>query len=191
MSPSFSIMRSYTTLSTIMNVFLPDPEARLFAGFMWISRSNGSVRYFIGTRRGINSSPLPQTNTVNRSCILCDRSIVIPSEEATFACQHFFPLSVLAQHVTFSNPSSSFGPQITTRLKPAGIIARIFILRILPPDYVPPFRQPIVHNKTSFTSSSFPTHSRHGRKQSTKPMERSFMVPRERAFRATVMADPA
>ena len=94
-----------------------------------------------------DSSRLLQTNTANWSCILCDGSIVIHSEEATFACQYFFPLSVLAQHVTLSNPSPSFVPQISARLKPTRNISRGFTFPILPPDsYVHPFRQPIVHN---------------------------------------------
>jgi hypothetical protein len=88
-----------------------------------------------------------QTNTANWSCILCDGSIVIHSEEATFACQHFFPLYVLAQHVTISNPSLSFVPRMTTRLKPNRTVHRNFIFPILPPEsYVPPFRQPVIQN---------------------------------------------
>jgi len=134
-----------------MNVFLLDPEARLLAGFVWISRSNSIGLYvlfdwdkeeYVFVDTGIQC-----TNTANWSCILCDGSIVIHSEEATFACQHFFPLSVLAQHVTLSNASPSFVPQITTRLKPTRTITRNFTFPILPPDsYVHPFRQPIIHN---------------------------------------------
>jgi hypothetical protein len=72
---------------------------------------------------------------------------VIHSEEATFACQHFFPLSVLAQHIALSNQSPSFVPQITTLLEPTRSITRNFTFPILPPEsYVLPFRQPIVHN---------------------------------------------
>jgi hypothetical protein len=72
---------------------------------------------------------------------------VIHSEEATFACQHFFPLSVLAQHVTPSNPSSQFVPYMTTRLKATRSISRSFIFPVLPPEsYVLPFRQPIIQN---------------------------------------------
>lgn len=37
--PSFSTLRSFKTLGIVMNVFLLDPEARLLAGFVWISRS--------------------------------------------------------------------------------------------------------------------------------------------------------
>lgn len=150
-NPSFSTLRSFKTLGIVMNVFLLDPEARLLAGFVWISRSNSIGLYvlfdwdkeeYVFVDTGIQC-----TNTANWSCILCDDSIVIHSEEATFACQHFFPLSVLAQHVTFSNPSPSFVPQITTRLKPARTITRNFTFPILPPgSYVHPFRQPIVHN---------------------------------------------
>ena len=72
---------------------------------------------------------------------------MIHSEEATFACQHFFPLYVLAQHATISNPSLSFVPRMTTRLKPNRIVNRNFIFPILPPDsYVLPFRQPVIQN---------------------------------------------
>ena len=170
-NPSFSTLRSFKTLGIVMNVFLLDPEARLLAGFVWFSRSNSIGLYvlldwdkeeyvFVDTGiQCVSLSPSPcdiltdslprlsQTNTANWSCILCDGSIVIHSEEATFACQHFFPLSALAPHVTLSNPSPSFVPQITTLLKPARSITRNFTFPILPPDsYVLPFRQPIVHN---------------------------------------------
>ena len=171
--PSFSSLRSFKTFGIVMNVFLLDPEARLLAGFVWISRLNTIGLYvlfdwdkeeYVFVDTGIkcvsssclpshmrliliDSSPPPQTNTANWSCILCDGSIVIHSEEATFACQHFYPLSVLAQHVTFSNPSPSFVPQISTQLKPTRTINRNFIFPILPPDsYVRPFRQPIIYN---------------------------------------------
>jgi hypothetical protein len=171
-NPSFSTLRSFKTLGIVMNVFLLDPEARLLAGFVWISRFNSIGLYvlldwdkeeyvFVDTGIGCVSqsrSPcgiltdssyrLSQTNTANWSCILCDGSIVIHSEEATFACQHFFPLSILAQHVTLSTPSPSFVPQITTQLKPARSITRNFTFPILPPDsyIISPFRQLIVQN---------------------------------------------
>ncbi|KAH9965496.1 hypothetical protein BC827DRAFT_1265481 [Russula dissimulans] len=149
--PSFSSLRSFKTLGIVMNVFLLDPEARLLAGFVWISHLNSIGLYvlldwnkeeYVFVDTGIQC-----TNTANWSCILYDGSIVIHSEEATFACQHFFPLSVLAQHVMVSSPSLSFVPRMTMRLKPARSISRGFIFPLLPPDsYVRPFRQPIVHN---------------------------------------------
>ncbi|KAI0295214.1 hypothetical protein BC826DRAFT_1097284 [Russula brevipes] len=150
-TPSFSTLRSFKTLGIVMNVFLLDPEARLLAGFVWISHLNSIGLYvlldwnkeeYVFVDTGIQC-----TNTANWSCILCDGSIVIHSEEATFASQHFFPLSVLAQHVTLSNPSPSFVPRMSTRLKSTRSISRGFTFPILPPDsYVLPFRQPIVHN---------------------------------------------
>jgi len=45
-NPSFSTLRSFKTLGVVMNVFLLDPEARLLAGFVWISRSN-SIGLFV------------------------------------------------------------------------------------------------------------------------------------------------
>jgi hypothetical protein len=72
---------------------------------------------------------------------------VIHSEEATFATQHFFPLSFLSQHVTPSNASSEYVPRLTTRLKATRSITRSFIFPVLPPEsYVLPFRQPIIQN---------------------------------------------
>ncbi|KAI0250929.1 hypothetical protein BJV78DRAFT_1347214 [Lactifluus subvellereus] len=149
--PSFSNLRSFKTLGIVMNVFLLDPEARLLAGFVWISRLNSIGLYvlldwnkeeYVFVDTGIQC-----TNTANWSCILCDGSIVIHSEEATFASQHFFPLSVLAQYVYPSNPSSEFVPRMTTRLKATRSISRGFIFPVLPPEsYVLPFRQPIVQN---------------------------------------------
>jgi hypothetical protein len=46
-NPSFSTLRSFKTLGIVMNVFLLDPEARLLAGFVWISRSNSIGLYVL------------------------------------------------------------------------------------------------------------------------------------------------
>ena len=46
-SPSFSNLRSFKTLGIVMNVFLLDPEARLIAGFVWISRLNSIGLYVL------------------------------------------------------------------------------------------------------------------------------------------------
>jgi hypothetical protein len=46
-SPSFSSLRSFKTLGVVMNVFLLDPEARLLAGFIWVSRSNSIGLYVL------------------------------------------------------------------------------------------------------------------------------------------------
>ena len=46
-SPSFSTLRSFKTLGIVMNVFLLDPEARLLAGFVWISRFNSIGLYVL------------------------------------------------------------------------------------------------------------------------------------------------
>ncbi|KAI9508005.1 hypothetical protein F5148DRAFT_980549 [Russula earlei] len=151
LNPSFSTLRSFKTLGVVMNVFTLDPEARLLAGFVWISRFNSIGLYVLldwnKEEYVFVDTAIPCTDTSKWACILCDGSIVIHSEEATFACQHFFPLSVLSQHVTVSNPSPSFVPRMTTRLKPTRSISRGFIFPVLPPEScVPPFRLPIVHN---------------------------------------------
>ncbi|KAI0263820.1 hypothetical protein BC834DRAFT_827161 [Gloeopeniophorella convolvens] len=148
-SPAFSKLRSFKTLGIVMNVFLLDPEARLLAGFVWISSSNSIGLYvlldwdkeeYVFVDTGIKC-----TNTANWSCILYDDAIVIHSEEATYARQHFFPLAVLAQHATLSSPSHSFVPRLTTLLKPTREISRSFTFPILPStSYVRPFRQPFV-----------------------------------------------
>src|SRR5882757_5190738 len=46
-NPFFSTLRSFKTLGIVMNVFLLDPEARLLAGFVWISRSNSIGLYVL------------------------------------------------------------------------------------------------------------------------------------------------
>jgi len=46
-NPSFSTLRSFKTLGVVMNVFLLDPEARLLAGFVWISRFNSIGLYVL------------------------------------------------------------------------------------------------------------------------------------------------
>jgi hypothetical protein len=46
-TPSFSTLRSFKTLGIVMNVFLLDPEARLLAGFVWISHLNSIGLYVL------------------------------------------------------------------------------------------------------------------------------------------------
>ncbi|KAI9508011.1 hypothetical protein F5148DRAFT_980592 [Russula earlei] len=151
LDPYFSTLRSFKTLGVVMNLFTLDPEARLLAGLMWISRSDSIGLYVLldwnKEEYVFIDTAIQCTDTLNLTCILCDGSIVIHSEEESFACQHFFPLSVLSHHVTVSSPSPSFVPRMTTRLKPTRSISRGFIFPVLPPESnVLPFRQPIVHN---------------------------------------------
>ncbi|KAI9508014.1 hypothetical protein F5148DRAFT_980552 [Russula earlei] len=151
LNPSFSTLRSFKTLGVVMNVFLLEPETRLLAGLMWISRFNSIGLYVLldwnKEEYVFVDTAIQWTDSSKWACILCDGSIVIHSEEATLACQHFFPLSVLSQHVTVSNPSPSFVPRMTTRLEPTRSICRDFIFSVLPPEsYASPFRQPIFHN---------------------------------------------
>ena len=46
-NPSFSTLRSFKSPGIVMNLFLLDPEARLLAGFVWISRSNSIGLYVL------------------------------------------------------------------------------------------------------------------------------------------------
>ncbi|KAI9452800.1 hypothetical protein F5148DRAFT_985847 [Russula earlei] len=151
LNPYFSTLRSFKTLGVFLNVFTLEPEARLLAGLMWISRFNSIGLYVLldwnKEEYVFVDTAIQWTHSSKWACILCDGSIVIHLEEATFACQHFFPLSVLSQHVTVSNPSPSFVPRITTRLEPTRSISRGFIFPVLPPEsYILPFRQPIVQD---------------------------------------------
>jgi hypothetical protein len=170
-SPSFTTLRSFKALGIVMNVFLLDPEARLLAGLVWIKRFNTVGLYvlldwnkeeYVFVDTGIKcvspshscgmSRPHPlvyQTYSANRTCILCDGSVVIHIREATFVCQHFFPLSVLAQHAYPSDASPSFMPQMSMRLKPTRSISQGFKFPILPSEpcvSTPRPRQHIIHD---------------------------------------------
>jgi len=137
-NPYFSTLRSFKTLEIVVNVFLLDPEARLLAGFVWISHLNSIGLYVLldwdKEEYVFVDTGIQYTMTANWSCILYDGSIVIHSHESTFACQHFFPLSVLVQHVTLSNSSPLFVPRVSTLLKPTRLISRQFTFPILPPE---------------------------------------------------------
>ncbi|KAI0295226.1 hypothetical protein BC826DRAFT_289057 [Russula brevipes] len=168
-SPSFTTLRSFKALGIVMNVFLLDPEARLLAGLVWIKRLNTIGLYvlldwdkeeYVSVDTGIKcvspshscgiSRPHPlvyHTYSANRTCILCDGSVVIHIREATFVCQHFFPLSVLAQHAYPSDASPSFVPQMSMRLKPTRSISQGFKFPILPSEScVSTPRQHIIHD---------------------------------------------
>ncbi|KAG1824479.1 uncharacterized protein BJ212DRAFT_1320462 [Suillus subaureus] len=97
--PVFDTLTSFHTTGVIMNVFLLDPPRRLLSAFVWIASSNTIGLYvlldwakddyvFVDTGVGCLISS-------NWSCILHEDQIVIHSEEADAAYQHFYPLEVL------------------------------------------------------------------------------------------------
>ena len=78
-NPSFTTLRSFRTLGIVMNVFLLDPEARLLAGFVWISRPNCIGLYvlldwdkeeYVFVDTGVQC--------VSQSCSPCDTSLTHP-----------------------------------------------------------------------------------------------------------------
>lgn len=102
-----------------MNVFLLDPPRRLLSAFVWIASSNTIGLYvlldwakddyvFVDTGVGCLISS-------NWSCILHEDQIVIHSEEADAAYQHFYPLEVLRTYgrprCTASSATHSPPPQ--------------------------------------------------------------------------------
>lgn len=97
--PVFDTLTGFHTTGVIMNVFLLDPPRRLLSAFVWIASSNTIGLYvlldwakddyvFVDTGVGCLISS-------NWSCILHEDQIVIHSEEADAAYQHFYPLEVL------------------------------------------------------------------------------------------------
>ncbi|KAI0061199.1 hypothetical protein BV25DRAFT_1827075 [Artomyces pyxidatus] len=142
--PTFSHLRSFKTAGLVMNVFLLDPSARLLCGFVWMLGSNTIALYvlldwdveeyiFIDT-------DIQCTASSNWSCILYEGDIVIHSEEAGYACQHFFPLATLRQFSAPSNSKPEFIPRVSTVLKPTRTLTRDFTFPVLPPSsYKPAF----------------------------------------------------
>ncbi|KAF9236021.1 hypothetical protein BU15DRAFT_50681 [Melanogaster broomeanus] len=103
--PIFCPLTSFHTTGVVMNVFLLDPPRRLLSAFVWVATSNTIGLYvlldwekdeyvFVDTGVGCIISS-------NWSCILHEDQIVIHSEEADAAYQHFYPLSILRN---FSKP---------------------------------------------------------------------------------------
>ncbi|KAG1846563.1 hypothetical protein DFJ58DRAFT_663729, partial [Suillus subalutaceus] len=109
--PVFDTLTSFHTTGVIMNVFLLDPPRRLLSAFVWIASSNTIGLYvlldwakddyvFVDTGVGCLISS-------NWSCILHEDQIVIHSEEADAAYQHFYPLEVLR---TYGRPRCTASP---------------------------------------------------------------------------------
>ncbi|KAF8131808.1 hypothetical protein EV363DRAFT_1164238, partial [Boletus edulis] len=93
----------------VMNVFLLDPPRRLLSAFVWVASSNTIGLYvlpdwakdeyvFVDTGVGCLISS-------NWSCILHEDQIVIHSEEADAAYQHFYPLNILRNFIKPRKPS--------------------------------------------------------------------------------------
>lgn len=100
--PTFLPLTSFYTTGVVMNVFLLDPPRRLLSAFVWLASSNTIGLYvlldwdkdeyiYVDTGVGCLISS-------NWSCILHDNQIVIHSEEADAAYQHFYPLSALRSY---------------------------------------------------------------------------------------------
>lgn len=117
--PIFDTLTSFHTTGVIMNVFLLDPPRRLLSAFVWIASSNTIGLYvlldwakddyvFVDTGVGCLISS-------NWSCILHEDQIVIHSEEADAAYQHFYPLEVLR---TYGRPRRTASPATYAQTPP-------------------------------------------------------------------------
>ncbi|KAG1737850.1 uncharacterized protein EDB91DRAFT_1054871 [Suillus paluster] len=135
--PVFGTLTSFHTTGVIMNVFLLDPPRRLLSAFVWIASSNTIGLYvlldwakedyvFVDTGVGCLISS-------NWSCILHEDQIVIHSEEADAAYQHFYPLEVLR---TYGRPRCANLwnklPTICARLTPTRSISKKFVFPVVP-----------------------------------------------------------
>lgn len=87
------------------------------------------------------SSPfIIQVSSHNWSCILRNSEIVIHSEESDRAVQHFYPLSLLQQHVAPLTRANNFAPWVTGILESPCVVERLFEFPRLPESsYRPPF----------------------------------------------------
>jgi hypothetical protein len=117
--PVFDTLTSFHTTGVIMNVFLLDPPRRLLSAFVWIASSNTIGLYvlldwakddyvFVDTGVGCLISS-------NWSCILHEDQIVIHSEEADAAYQHFYPLDLLRK---YGRPRCSASPATHAQTPP-------------------------------------------------------------------------
>ncbi|KAI5995307.1 hypothetical protein F5J12DRAFT_726130 [Pisolithus orientalis] len=137
--PTFLPLTSFYTTGVVMNVFLLDPPRRLLSAFVWLASSNTIGLYvlldwdkdeyiYVDTGVGCLISS-------NWSCILHDNQIVIHSEEADAAYQHFYPLSALRSYSRPRNGAlklSSFIrrhhlPSISARSPPVKSVSKKFV----------------------------------------------------------------
>ncbi|KAG9308575.1 hypothetical protein JVU11DRAFT_11679 [Chiua virens] len=107
--PVFFPLTSFHTTGVVMNVFLLDPPRRLLSAFVWVASSNTIALYvlldwakdeYVFVDTGVSC-----LISSNWSCILHEDQIVIHSEEADAAYQHFYPLNILRNFVKLRKPS--------------------------------------------------------------------------------------
>ncbi|KAI5991784.1 hypothetical protein EDC04DRAFT_2872847 [Pisolithus marmoratus] len=126
--PTFLPLTSFYTTGVVMNVFLLDPPRRLLSAFVWLASSNTIGLYvlldwdkdeyiYVDTGVGCLISS-------NWSCILHDNQIVIHSEEADAAYQHFYPLNALRNSVFIRHHHL---PSISARLPPVRSVSKKFV----------------------------------------------------------------
>ncbi|KAI5980576.1 hypothetical protein EDD15DRAFT_2393144 [Pisolithus albus] len=127
--PTFLPLTSFYTTGVVMNVFLLDPPRRLLSAFVWLASSNTIGLYvlldwdedeyiYVDTGVGCLISS-------NWSCILHNDQIVIHSEEADAAYQHFYPLNALRG---YSRPrNGALKLSISARLPPIKSVSKKFV----------------------------------------------------------------
>lgn len=116
--PTFLPLTSFYTTGVVMNVFLLDPPRRLLSAFVWLASSNTIGLYvlldwdedeyiYVDTGVGCLISS-------NWSCILHNDQIVIHSEEADAAYQHFYPLNALRGYSRTRNGALKLSSQLSS-----------------------------------------------------------------------------
>ncbi|KAI6100650.1 hypothetical protein F5141DRAFT_1009271 [Pisolithus sp. B1] len=137
--PTFLPLTSFYTTGVVMNVFLLDPPKRLLSAFVWLASSNTIGLYvlldwdkdeyiYVDTGVGCLISS-------NWSCILHNDQIVIHSEEADAAYQHFYPLGALRGYSRPRNGALKLSifirrhhlPSVSARLPPIKSVSKKFV----------------------------------------------------------------
>ncbi|KAI6117773.1 hypothetical protein EDD17DRAFT_1487095 [Pisolithus thermaeus] len=137
--PTFLPLTSFYTTGVVMNVFLLDPPKRLLSAFVWLASSNTIGLYvlldwdkdeyiYVDTGVGCLISS-------NWSCILHNDQIVIHSEEADAAYQHFYPLGALRGYSRPRNGALKLSifvrrhhlPSVSARLPPIRSVSKKFV----------------------------------------------------------------
>ena len=150
-APVFSEVTTFKTTGVVMNVFLLDPPGRLLASFIWVSGPNTIGLYtlldwdskeyvyidtgiecvsghpsWLGLSLLTDPRDYIQLQSSNWSCILHEDQIVIHSEEADAAYQHFYPMSLLSQHRRKLSNQCPI-PALSARVSPARTQSKRFV----------------------------------------------------------------
>lgn len=137
--PTFTTLSSFSIPGPVMNVFLLDPIQKLFAAFIFLAGPQNIGLYCLPNWDQPEFIFIDTCITCyfpsNWSCIVEDSHIIVHCEDKDGIAQHFFPMSLLKEHIQLPQCS----PTASARVPATRIVTKPFCFPEFPEDRPSPF----------------------------------------------------